>query len=848
MNRWQLNKVAASRAAIYHLMIHGLGIFGLASSIGLLVNKLVPYTSILSGLEPFYVNTVPTKLPALITYVAAVGLIFCWLITAYFLMQKRTQIDVQVAPIPLRNLVLSGLIGLFTGFGMVWGGGSTLIRVSLVFIWGINFLYPICGFLLTAFENKGEQRSHEVGRLASVITIGLITLSISTICLMLILGEVRIKNDFYDIPEKTILNGTPVDNHQFINERHLFGLTKYDPRKDEDTAFYDKRLSIKMEQTAALKNFLSTSETKANLTFQYDNRNRRLIARAPVSRNDFGELWMIIQNDEDKVELANLYERSQIIHQQETTRYYEPMEQEFIKKNKWELQGQSQLGRYFYHHHYMMAPILAYVNGVNEFLSVYGVGYTRTYAAVLQAFDAVNFQSYLKILYGSYLVYYLLFVLLAFKIFGRVEWVGLVAIGAALPVILQSPETFLLAPGFSPARHLWDISALLFGFLYLRSEKRQYLFLLFLAVSIATWWNAQFGVFLFFAVAGVCLMHIQQGHWQRPILYLVVLAFGQIAAVMLTEKAVNPLFKYMLLGFGAPENSTAQILMSIVIMALLGIALLYCKICQQDKIDDYKWPLALGIYIYFTELIVYVLWYPAPHHLIGVALPWLMLLLVFLVSLWPRHTLIAETTIRARLGLVTGLIAITVGVPIIVFNLYEWQSYNRVYADHVLHEWNSPNAKFTTTMETPLLEDSVAMIQKYSPTGCIAMLSKYDVILPILSGKCLIGPFVTSSDIFITKRESELLIKSFIEKADVIYIDSDIERPYIGEIPHESIKVHDKSNKNRDKKVKPILGTTESARGRAVMLSNFAGIYEKLSEKYQLENRGPLISVYRRKF
>lgn len=131
-------------------------------------------------------------------------------------------------------------------------------------------------------------------------------------------------------------------------------------------------------------------------------------------------------------------------------------------------------------------------------------------------------------------------------------------------------------------------------------------------------------------------------------------------------------------------------------------------------------------------------------------------------------------------------------------------------------------------------------MQVITPTGCIAMLSKYDVILPILAGKRLAGPFVTSADIFITKKEGELLIKSFIEKADVLYIDSDIERLYIGEIPNEPIQA-------RGKKIQPILGSANSARVRAVMFSNFAGIYEKLSEHYQLEDRGPLISVYRRK-
>lgn len=839
MNRWQFNKIAASKAAIYHLAIHALGIFGLAQIIGLLIDKLVPYASILSGLEPFYVGTIPAKVSTLVTYVAGVCLIFCWLVVAYFLIERKTRIDARFEPVSVRSLVLSGLIGLVTGFAILRGNWSTVPGIALVFIWGINFLYPIFVLLQTVLENKEAKKFYNLGRLASIMLIVSVTLSISWTCVMLIIGQTMIRNDFYDIPEQTYLSGIPVDNHQFINERHLFGLTKYDPRKGDDAIYYDQRLSIKIEQTAALKDFLSTVDVKATLTFQYDNKNGRLIARAPISRDNFDELWSIIHNNEDRIELANLYRRSHMLHQQETNQYYDSVENEFIKKNKFELREQHQLGRFFYHHHYMMAPILAHVNDVTGFLSVYGVGYTKTYAAVLQGFDAVNFQSYLKILYGSYLVYYILFVLLAFKIFERVESVGLVAIGAALPVILQLPETFLLAPGFSPARHLWDILALFLGLQYLRSEKKYYLFLLFLSVSIATWWNSQFGVFLFFAVTGVCLMHMQRGHWQGPILYLMLLASGQIAAVVLTEKTVNPLFKYMLLGFGAPENSTAQILMSIFIVALLGIALLYCKIRQQDKIDGIKWLLALGVYIYFAELMVYVLWYPAPHHLIGVALPWLILLLVFLVSLWPYHRPVMAT-IPAKYSLVTSLIGIMVFVPIIVINLYEWHSYNRVFANHVLHEWKSPGAKFTTTMEVPLFEDSVAMIHKYSPTGCIAMLSKYDVILPTLAGKCLVGPFVTTTDIFITRQESELLINSFIEKADVIYIDSDIERLYIGEIPDEPVKV-------RGQKVKPILGAVASATGRAAMFSNFSGIYEKLSERYQLEKRGPLISVYRRK-
>lgn len=839
MNGWRFNsKIEASTAAIYHLAIHALGIFALASIVGFLVNRLIPYNYILSGLQPFYLGTLPDKIPALLTYVLSIALVFCWLVAILLLTKAKAKVDTLAEPVPVSHVVISGVVGLFTGLVMTYWLVRGQFRypelLFLLSIWGINLVYPFGGLILTLLEKKYAGKLHNAARSVAAITVCLMTVAISWICIMLVFGELKIKNDFYDIAEKTILEGTPVDNHQFINERHLFGLTKYDPRKGVDAEHYDQRLAIEIPYTEALKDFLSSAEIASNLYFQYDHKNGKLVARAPIAKNDFEMLLQLYQDNKSRANLTNLYQRSLKLHEQEANRYYSAREVEFIKKNRWELYEQTVLGRFFYHHSYMMAPILATVNGVPNFLSVYGVGYTKAYAAILKTFDAVNFQSYLRILYGSYLVYYILFVLLAYKIFGKLESIGLVAFGAALPVIFQAPETFLLAPGFSPSRHWWDILALFSGLLYLRNERKLYLVLLFFSVSVATWWNAEFGLFLFVAVAGACFMDLRPGHWWRPIGYIIMLVLGQIAAVLFTEKAVNPLAKYMLIGFGAPGNSAVQLLISIFSMGMLGVALLYCRLRDQDKTEAIRWQLALGVYIYLTELMVYALWNPAPNHLIGVVLPWFMLLLVFLSYLWPCGESVVKEIIRARRGLRASLIALLVGIPMIAQNAIAWNFLNRLYRDHVLHEWKSPGAQFTTNMEPQLLQDSVAMIQKYSPKGCIAMLSKYDVVLPILSGRCLIGPFVTSADIFITSRESDLLVKSIIEKADVIYIDSDIDRLYIGEIPDKSV---DSRN----------FGAVDIGRGRAVTFSNFKDIFDRISGKYQLESRGPLISVYRRK-
>lgn len=72
-------------------------------------------------------------------------------------------------------------------------------------------------------------------------------------------------------------------------------------------------------------------------------------------------------------------------------------------------------------------------------------------------------------------------------------------------------------------------------------------------------------------------------------------------------------------------------------------------------------------------------------------------------------------------------------------------------------------------------------------------------------------------------------------RPEFLFIDTDISRSYLGD-------VYDPENK-----ITIWLKTYDSSQGRAMVLKNFQRLYKELKEKYQLLEKGLLISVYKRR-
>lgn len=633
----------------------------------------------------------------------------------------------------------------------------------------LSMLWAIL-YLWTPYAIFGNRPIHTyIPKWFWAVILCVISIQYFAIFVPLIIKPIQTSNDYINISEKTLLkSGRIVDNVNFINEHKIAGFKLHDPRNNPNPNAY-------------LLDSLQTSGT-----------------------NIFAKSSPPFQFTEEV--------------------------QDFIKRNKTELLNQTKAGWFFYHHGYNFGPMNALSLGASAYQQtmVYGWLNTVSQSKVLGLLGMSSYQGYFKLYFAEYLIYYAIFTLGIWAIFKRLGTVLFAALLAVSALFALGFELVRLAPGFNPVRHIFDVPAFYLLYRYLAQHKKKYLISSCALAIFSIFWSKDFGLFLAVSVGGTVFF---KGIKQRPF-QLIPLFFGLITAVsgillyFYPMPGANPTAMYMLLGVGSPVISSLGIFVLLIIVSLLTAATITIKQSEAYTI------LSVGLALYFVQSLTYYLWYPASHHILGVA-PVFILWVVAIFHGWITQSKKAES----MQSIVLMLLLVFIYIPASVSFYWGMHSHNKIFKDHSLYQWSFDKASFLSTMEPELFEESANLIKQYSTNNNgIYIISKYDHILPILASKYSAMPYNELPTNLVSPREVKFASDAILRnKPEFIFVDSDIGRNLHGEIPIESDPVTIS------------LKLYGEARSREMVINGLNDVYTSVSAKYQRCDTGRLVSVYCRK-
>jgi hypothetical protein len=699
------------------------------------------------------------------------------------------------------------------------------LLVALMPAWLTSLLAP--GFLVL----DGAVNRDRYGKILKWIGLALIAvlcMVIFAIFFPFVRGNVSVLNEFMDIPSTLKLGSRYVDTTRYINDHALGGLNKYDPRTDGGLSPAPRPGQvILMNRSALLEGFLKRRETQ----YAYDDKVRGIIVDGGMLPRDYDKLLGIAETKEERDAIIKYY-----LSNSESKQYLSE-EIEFVKRNRTAAILEATAGHFFHHHNAMYSSINERALGRPESQIQYTYGWMNAVvlSTVSKLFGGVTFDNYLRSLYVFYPLYFALMLLASGIIFRKTIYVFLVALMGAMLIQVLGFEHIRFAPGYSPMRHVFDVFVLVFFFLYLSADRRRplYLALAFAAAALGIFVSKEFGLILFASIgvtASIFILrtegHQRFVHWLIVILACLVAAF--VASYEFSGKAGSGTLLYTFLGVGVPGTSGNMLYGLLGFFSVVYALLLYAK---GEASRPWRY-LTFFWFAYAQGMLIYFVWNPAPNHL---------------TSLWSIWALLAALALKfgmdgvgdgaeGRLLVPIATVVTLLYVPTLILFVNERNGYFSQISNYKAYTWDFPTASLRTTIDPMYFKDAVNLVQKYAPDNGIYIVSKYDNIVPILSGKYSAMPFSEVGLSLVTDKEIERCAQAIeLARPTYIFVDTDIARRHIGDIY------------DPDDKVTSWLGVYDLSRGRAMVLDNLRRVYDDVKDHYRLVERGMLISVYERR-
>jgi len=282
----------------------------------------------------------------------------------------------------------------------------------------------------------------------------------------------------------------------------------------------------------------------------------------------------------------------------------------------------------------------------------------------------------------------------------------------------------------------------------------------------------------------------------------------------------------MLLGVSLPQTSYSLIA-AILILTNISLAFIYLN----KQKCEYK-LISIAFLLYSILSSVYAIWYPGWHHIIGIA-PIYILFFISMLYAWLEKRISSKSTFNHS-AFVLFISLAFVFLPASIKFYKESHTYNQVFKNHTIYQWDFKAASFLTTADPELFRESSQLINKYvfDQKG-IFLISKYDHILPLLADKYNLLPYIELPMHLVSFKEVDFVATSILNaKPKHIFIDSDIARDKMNDLPL---------------KLDPVsvsLNLYESAKGRALVMNNLTEVFNILKQNYFECEHGKLISVY----
>lgn len=662
-------------------------------------------------------------------------------------------------------------------------------------------------------------------------------------------GELLMINEYMDIPEYTRMGEHYVSNTDYMREHNFGGLLKYDPVVDHgSTPLPRPGTYIEVPRTDLLDRFIE----KHKWEYHYDDRLGALVIDGALHTGAHQELALVFYQGKDRVPIdwlryisnvppprvATAEEQDFLRKNRRTSLDMLPRaataeEQDFLRMNQFELNWQI-LNRWVLHHHnFVLGPINEYALGkpLEQINAQYGLFNVVMMRWLLEKTGGISYQNYFQKWYAWWLVYYVLFVALAYLLLQNVYYVTLVCV-LAFGFINKIDYQFLfLGPGLNPIRHFLDLPVTACLFWYLKTARAGVLVLALLFGLIGLVNNIQFGVFLIVALVVTLFVKVWQ-EWERDRHPEVRWAVG--AAVVLGlivlwgipgKDMMSQYYREGFLGF-----STNVQRLYLIVFVISGCYLLLLRV--EHVATEWKY-LALFLLLYSQGFLAYGLWGGTDKHLLNIASVLVLSGVVFLKLLIDQSRLKKYEQVLVG-ALIIGALGF-VYVPGLLAYYTTKSEYEKVFATHRTYEWNLERAQFRSTMDPKYFVDSVSLLQQYANSeNGVYIISKYDNVLPFLAKKYSAMPFFDVPWMLLTQNEVQLCVESITTKKPLyLFVDTDIERNLNGEI----VRTDGSASIQR----------IDESLLRVQRLNLLKGVFVAVKDDYELVMSKGLLTVYRRK-
>lgn len=826
----QKTSIASIRSLLLiHFAICSIGFLGYLSHIAGWVWQayIWPFNLFISYSDWATLSTTPTKPIELLQYALSVsGLVVYYAGVLLFIRKYSDLTDKNLKTLDPNRIALISYFSVLLLLN-VW-----LLRDHGEFS-NIYFCFWLPFLILPVLPvvNLWLDRTVKGGVIWTIVLFGAIIASLAFSFYPYITGGLPISNDYMDIPEQTILSTGLVDNTDYINSHRIGGLYKYDPRKPQSIQAARNGEFINLSSSEAISKFVQNNPLK----FTYDEKAGLLIVKELLTPNEADNLAKMAINEVERGRVYSFYYNQLTLSQ--VKKSYSPEEIEFIRKNRRELLDQSLAGHYFHHQNTMLGTLNEYELGKPRSQTVFLYGWLSTVvlAKAMEIAGGITFETYQKIFYSFYPIYYLLLIAAATIIFKKSAYVLLVGLISVSTLYYIGFETIRFAPGFNPIRHFFDIFALVCFYWYLFAPRRNslYLALALLFSVIGILFSKEFGLVLLLSMlASIVIRQVVDKHKTAPEYILMVIAIlVALAAILLIQTGKNPTLLYVLLGVATPPMHWVKMY-----SLLLLFSAIYLLLIKNRKTGNNWGYLLLFWFMYAQGLIIYYIWNSVLNHLLSLGAV-LGMLIALSLKYWTSNYDWGALYEKKILLASNSLLAVFLFLPSIASYSLELRDYKKIFTEHKLYHWNFPRAQFVSTMDPSAFENAVQLINKYSSGNTIYILSKYDNILPFLSSKYNALPFTEVALSLVTKKEMDKatgVIRQ--EHPEYLYVDTDMARSHAGD-------VYDKNDPASQIAVPVSL--YDASRGRAMVLDNFAKVFKEIEGMYDPVEIGQLITVYK---
>jgi len=469
LKEFVLSKTNPASVLLANVLALMMGIFGASLIMANFIDSLVPHEFLLMDAGPLYENFRSKKIVSLLTYGFGLIGVVSALLAVWWCSHYRVVINNKFGgKFTGRLILLLPISFIVSSVIHIHASNSSLDQTSrinmlvhlLPWVFLIGFLFRFVVVNLTWKTVRKEEHQY-INKIAALFGIIFSLGALASIFLPLIAGQGKVINDFINISETTVLrSGEERDNISFINEKTLFGLKIFDYRKSFERQVEDFPFSVAINNQEGARSFIKT-ENRWRKYF-YDEGNQTLYSNAAWGQEDYLLLRSLVE-EKDVANLTDRYLAGKRVSKRVIEGAISEDDMEFIKANRYELINQLFHARYFYHHAHMYLPIIKLQYGIQS-PNFYGTGLTNTWYAVLQNLNALNFQSYLKGLYLSYVVYLIGLLILFWVLFRDFLLVIYGAVLVTFSILIQYPIDIVQAPGFAPIRHIWDIPVVILFF------------------------------------------------------------------------------------------------------------------------------------------------------------------------------------------------------------------------------------------------------------------------------------------------------------------------------------------------------------------------------------------------